>query len=135
MDAMYNRLRACCNEQGSQSLEAVGVSVATALVALAFILGVGSILVPGVGRTVQCAVATVLGEGGCAGRSANGGGPAVALPLAPMQERRHRPPLPTTNRGGTRRAIGSRASLTILAKCCPIERSGSASARVSPRFC
>ena|GEM_PF-4618938 len=70
-------------QRGNHALEASGVAVGAALVAVALLLAVQLITTPGMQRTLDCAVAIVLGGDGCAGADAgaNGvGGGAAAQP-------------------------------------------------------
>ena len=57
--------RSWAEERGSQSLEAAGVSIATAVAALSLIIGIIVLSGPGVQRTLSCAVAIVTGGGAC----------------------------------------------------------------------
>ena len=61
-------------QRGSQALEASGVAVGAALVAVALLLALQLITLPGMQRTLDCAVAIVLGGSGCAGADGVGGG-------------------------------------------------------------
>jgi|GEM_PF-4256668 len=68
-------LRTTWREQrGSHALEASGVAVGAALVAVALLMAVQLITLPGMQRTLDCAVAIVLGGSGCAGADGSGGG-------------------------------------------------------------
>jgi|GEM_PF-1775236 len=61
-------------QRGSQALEASGVAVGAALVAVALLLALQLITTPGMQRTLDCAVAIVLGGSGCGGADGSGGG-------------------------------------------------------------
>lgn len=65
MQRIWRWLHYITSERGSQGLEAAGVAVAVAIIAVALIGAATSILAPGIEGGLNCAIQTVLGGGGC----------------------------------------------------------------------